>query len=135
MKILKPLGFLLLILMVSILAACNMDKMAQDERIAAFFSDLDSGNIGSLYTHIHPDNSVRNQRKDPSTWTMFPGTESYSYSSYTEIDSKTVRVNVTSSGPYDGAQWTFTMKEDTKDLWYINRLTSNPAGPSATIIP
>ncbi len=130
----RVLLFLSVLSLLFIVASCNTDTMAQDERIAAFMSDLNAGDLGSLHTHIHPDNSVRNQRKDPSTWTMFSGTDSFSYSNYTELSSTSVRVDITSTDPtFDGEKWTFTMKEDTKDLWYINRLIST--GSVTTIIP
>lgn len=133
-KRLKTLGALSIIVLVLVIAGCNLEKKSKTERVSEFLSDLSANDWTSLYVHIHPDNSFRNQAKSKDTWTPSPFADpsTFSYGGLSDSGSNTITVTVTVTGnaAYSGP-WVFTMKEDTKDLWYINRLTAdgNPVIP------
>jgi hypothetical protein len=104
------------------------ETMTKEGRVDAFMSDLKSNNWGSLYTHIHPNHPNRGQLKDPQSWNPAPFRDnaSFTYSNYSESgDTVTITVD-DADDEYDGP-WTFSMKEDTSDLWYIDGLTG-PGG-------
>ena len=119
-----------IVLAILALASCNQETKSKSERISEFFSDLNANDWTSLYTHIHPDNGARNSAKASSFWIPDPFDNGFSFSrsNYNESGSTvTVTVNVTGDDNLDGS-WSFSMKEDTKDLWYINGLTIPDAG-------
>lgn len=116
--------FLLIVLTLFSVIGCNRDTKSKEERVSEFLSDLNANDWTSLYTHIHPDNGFRNTAKSQDTWNPDPfanGT-SFSRTSYSESGS-TVTVGIDSSDNFYDGTWTFSMKEDTKDLWYINGLS------------
>jgi outer membrane murein-binding lipoprotein Lpp len=131
----KPIHAIIVVLVVGtivLLAGCSTDTKSKSDRISEFFSDLNANDFGSLHTHIHPDNAARNNLKSPSTWIPpFDYGYSFSRSGYSETGSTvTVDVVITGDGggTTDDGLWTFTMKEDTKDLWYIDGLTLPDSG-------
>lgn len=114
-----------------LLFGCAVDEtVSRSERINKFLSDVRSNDFGSLYLHIHPDNPQRGQLKDAATWTPSPfPVGSYSFSGISGSGStRTVTVQSSPGSGLNGDVWTFTMKEDDKDVWYIDRLVSDGAG-------
>jgi hypothetical protein len=65
----------------------------------------------------------------------FTTESSFDYTS-PEVDGDTVTIKITESSQteYIDATWTFTMKEDSDGLWFIDKLTSDQGTPT-TIIP
>ncbi len=126
--ILIILGFACLVL-----NSCKEDtSMTIDERIKAFASGLNDSVRNDLKEHFHSDSN-------PSTFneayweTKFPndGGQVYSRGTITNTGSNTRDVKIT-GGTYDsGDTFSFTMKEEDEDDWYILRIDLN----GGTFIP
>ena len=129
-------GLIVLVGFSLVVSGCNLfgDKVSKKERIDMFVADINAHNWTSLYTHIHPDNSSRNNLKSATDWepSPFAANVALSYSNYQE-SGDTITVDITSSDSNEGSTWTFTMKEDTPDLWYIDRLTTTRSAVSPII--
>lgn len=81
------------------------------DRINAFEADINSGNYGNLWTHMHPDSSAYTQRRDANTWTTdFPVDGTYTIS-FT-VSGSTASGTITSGSVYPGDSITFQMKND-----------------------
>lgn len=123
LKIVFLIGFTLLLF-----AACNPeeDTKSVEERISEFLSDIQSNNWGNLWTHIHPSNPLSSART-PGEWNPSPfPAGSYSFGGISGGGSTRV-VNVVSApggSSETGEDWTFQMREDGDDFWYIDGLNT-----------
>ena len=126
----KIVRFILLLLLISVLfLGCQPEETKTvEERISEFLSDIRSNRWGELWTHLHPSNALRDA-KSSSEWNPSPfpnGTWGFTGISGGG-STRTVEVTASPGGALEqpGDRWTFEMREDTKDLWYIDGLTTD----------
>ena len=113
-----------------LLTGCEEDSgMSIEDRIKAFVSDLnDSSRNGIFKEHFHPDSTSYTNGSEATIEPVFPndGGETYTQTSISGSgSSRTVYIDCTGDDGVDG-NYTFTMKEDGEDDWYI--LSINPGG-------
>lgn len=132
MRLLTLIGLSVLTLAI---AGCSLSgpEVSIEERIDDFEDDLSSGNFDDLYTHVHPDNNMRDKLKSgDETWPFDEG-EAYSFKSVSnsgdnrDVTVETSDANYSPSGETD--TWTFKMKEDdpgplARSTWYVNKILS-----------
>ena len=111
---------ILLVLLSSIFTGCAVGGMGINDRIREFVSDLNKTNRDSIKEHLHSDCSVSNSANEEYWDEKFDndGVQNYSVGSITETGSKTRAVKIL-GGMYDADTFTFTMKEEDEDDWYI----------------
>lgn len=120
----------------TLLAGCSLSgpEVSIEDRIKDFESDLDSGKIDQLYTHIHPDNSKRNALKDPAQWNFEAGSD-YNFTNISSSgDNRDVDVESNDADYSPSDTWKFKMKEDkpgplARSSWYINEISSKNGNP------
>ncbi|MDX9801869.1 MAG: hypothetical protein RBT69_11100 [Spirochaetia bacterium] len=124
-KIILLLTVLAVILMIFFLAGCAQeDTMSIKDRIGEFVSDLNSSNRDSIFKdNFHSDSDVHDTGGRDTINAAFPPEEK-PYSSSISGSGLTRTVSITASG--DGTttgDYTFTMREEDSDDWYILRIT------------
>jgi len=108
------------------------DSVSIPERINAFISNLNTGSYDTLYTHLHPTTSQYNQKKDGDTWLGdFP---SSTYSIGTLEISGAIATTTISGGTYSSRPIRFTMLEDGRDVWMIDKLEIDKTSGYETIV-
>ena len=119
----KAITILLILTAVSfifLMTGCKEEDsgMSIEERIKAFVSDLnDSNRDGIFKEHFHPDsNSIGGS--ESTVHASFPNGATYVQTSITGSGSSRA-VYIDSSDNSVDASYTFNMKEDGEDDWYI----------------
>ena len=101
------------------LGGCAMDKTSIEDRIGEFIADVNAGDYGNLYKHLHTDCADRNAAKAAAFWdptTVFKAVNKpFSLSG--------MSFGTTSTGTLNSAVGpdtiTFVMKEEDPDDWFI----------------
>ena len=122
---------------VTLLAGCSLSgpEVSIEDRIKDFESDLDSGKLDQLYTHVHPDNSKRNALKDPAQWVNFEEGSNYNFKNISSSgDNRDVDVESDDPDYSPNDTWKFEMKEENpgplaRSTWYINDISSKNGNP------
>ena len=119
-KIILLLTVITITMLVFFLTGCaEEDTMSINDRIREFVSDLNLSNRDGIKEHLHSDCSVSNSANEAYWESKFTKTPpSYSVGSITETGSKTRNV-VINGGVALGNTFSFTMKEEDSDDWYI----------------
>lgn len=125
-KIILLLTVVFVIMMVFSLAGCKEDAtMSKDDRIEEFVSDLNKSNRDGIFKdHFHSDSTSYANGDEDSVDPVFPnvsGGYSYKVVSITGDNPKTVAITCSGDGVADG-NYTFTMKEEDADDWYILKI-------------
>ena len=115
---------LIAIPVVFIIFGCNLNAVSIDERISMFKQAMESENAGDMASHIHPDNSMKGTLNTLPPWNppLEFSSESYSFGSISGSGSTRTAIVSSTDSAYDSETFTFTMKEELPDVWYIDRL-------------
>lgn len=105
------------IILASMFTGCDENKgMSIDDRINSFVSDLNGDNWNqAVKDHFHPDSSQANSDKDTLEQYFNGNSFSIDGSISGSGSTKTVKIKRDGGNP----TYTFTMKEDEPDDWYI----------------
>lgn len=112
-----------------ITACSQVSPVSRTERIQMFQNDINAGDWGSLYKHVHPD-GARTTVRPTEYWVGGGGqgvfTEPVAFSFGSISSGGSTRTVSVSSANADNTEWNgtweYTMKEDDPDVWYILRL-------------
>ena len=95
-----------------------------EERIDMFMKDVNAGNYGKLYTHIHPDAELYEQTKSADYWNkpdVFPSGEKYTLGLVVPVGNL-VTTKINSMSRYDNDTIIFEMAKDGDD-YKIKKIT------------
>lgn len=107
-----------LIILAVLFTGCpkEVDTVSVSERMAMFIADANSGAFGSLKAHTHPDATAYNGA-DADYWdTFFAGLPM-------QLVSVSGTTATTVDGGGSGTTYSFSLKEDDKDVYKIYRIT------------
>jgi len=107
-----------LIILAVLLTGCpkEVESVSVGDRMAMFIADANSGSFGSLKAHTHPD-ATAYSGADADYWDTF----------FTALPMQLVSISgnsaTTIDGDGSGTTYSFSLKEDDKDIYKIYRIT------------
>ncbi len=113
------------VLIILLFTGCA-EKVSIQDRLDMFIAELNKTDRSDVYTNCHPDASKYSQAKPASYWDgIFPTAQiEYSLDS-TSPSGSTVLTTLKSTGGLNDSDIEFEMKEDTPDVWFINKIDLN----------
>jgi hypothetical protein len=121
------------ILTIIVISGCGLfsalTAVTIEDRIAMFEDELNMADRSDLYTHFHPDMSMKQQWA--STVVVEASVLSYAYepfvitiNSKSETGGSQTQVNASLSKSVGTVTITFMMEEDETDVWFIREIES-----------
>ncbi len=98
------------------------DSVSISSRISMFMNDINGGNYGNLWRHMHPDSNAYETDRQAGVWEdRFPPEDRPITLGTLNISGSTATATITDANNnlYSGQDVIFTMKEDGKDVWKI----------------
>ncbi|MCF7928546.1 MAG: hypothetical protein K9L68_06205 [Spirochaetales bacterium] len=112
---------LIIVPVVFVIFGCNLNAVSIEERISMFRDALEAADASDMASHIHPDNSMKGALRTNNTWGPISIDEDNTFGSISGSGSTRTATFDDGAENYEGT-FTFTMKEDEPDVWYIDRL-------------
>ncbi|GAB4363670.1 MAG: hypothetical protein Kow009_00230 [Spirochaetales bacterium] len=114
------IGIAIALILVTTFFGCDLfgvKGVTIEERIDMFMEDVNAGNYGNLYKHIHPDAELYEQTKSPDYWNkpgVFPSGETYQLGVIIPVGD-VVTTTISSTASYSDDTIIFQMKKDGED--------------------